>query len=77
MRRFLIVRFDVFQFHRLQGAGLALNFFFQTFNQFDLFDEDRVQLFHLMFEMREVGLQFLEALCIFVGHAGHGACTEE
>ena len=69
MRRLGIVRFDALQFQRFHRARLAQNFFFQALQQLALLDDDTVQLFDLMFEMREVGLQFFSASGIFVSHA--------
>jgi hypothetical protein len=68
MRRSLVVRFDALQFQRLHGGGLAPNLLFQAFEQFDLPDDDRVQLFHLMFEMREVRFKPVQAPGIFFSH---------
>ena len=68
MWRFLIVRLDALQLQRLHGAGLALNLLFQTFEQFDLFDNNCVQLFDLMFEVREVRFNFFNAPGNFVCH---------
>ena len=68
MRRFLVVRLDTFQFQRLHGSGLALDFLFQPLQQFALLNDDGVQLLDLMFEVREVGLQFFGAPGIFVCH---------
>ena len=69
MRRLDVVRLDAFQFQRLHRAGLALDFFFQPLQQLALLDDDAVQLLDLMFEMREVRLQFFGAPGIFVCHA--------
>lgn len=56
MRRLLDIRLDAFQFQRLHGSGLALNLFFQTFQQFPLFNHNAVQLLNLVFEMSNVRL---------------------
>jgi hypothetical protein len=68
MRRFLVVRLDALQLQRLHGGGLALNLLLQAFEQFDLLDDDRVQLFDLMFEVREVRFELVHAPGIFVCH---------
>jgi len=69
MRWLLVVRLDAFQLQRFHRARLPLDIFFQALQQFALLDDDAVQLLDLMFEMREVGLQFFSASGIFVSHA--------
>ena len=64
-----MVGLDALQFQRLHGGGLALNFLLQAFQQFALLDDDAVQLLDLMFEVREVRLQFFSAPGMFVCHA--------
>ena len=69
MRRLLIVRLDAFKFQRFHRARLPLDIFFQALQQFALLDDDAVQLLDLMFEVREVRLQFFSAPGMFVCHA--------
>ena len=69
MRRFLVIGLDAFQFQRLHGARLALNFLLQPVEQFALLDDDGVQLLDLVFEVRKVCLKFFGAPGIFVCHA--------
>ena len=66
MRRFLDVGLDALQFHRLHRSGLALDFPFQTLQQFALLDDDAVQLLDLMFQVRKVGFKLVQAPGIFV-----------
>ena len=68
MRRFGVVGFDAFEFQRFHRVRLAMDFFFQSLQQFALLDDDAVQLLDLMFEVREAGFQFFGASGIFVGH---------
>ena len=69
MRRFLAVRLDALNFQGFHRPGLALDFFFQPLQQLGLFHHDAVQLLDLMFEVREVGFQFISPPGIFVSHA--------
>lgn len=68
MRWFLVVRLHAFQFQRLHRGGLAQDFFLKPLQQFALFDDNAVQLLHLMFEVREVRLKLVGAPGIFVCH---------
>ena len=70
MRRLLDIGLDALQFQRLHGGGLALNFLFQAFDDFDLIHHDGVQFFHLMLQVGKVGFKFFKALGNFVSHAG-------
>jgi hypothetical protein len=71
MRRLLDVGFDALQFQRLHGGGVALDFFFQPVNELALLDDDAIELFHLMFEVREVRLELVHAPGMFVCHANN------
>ena len=66
MRRFLDVGLDALQFHGLHGGGLALDFLLETLQQLALFNDDAVQLLNLVFEVRKVQFNFLQAAGIFV-----------
>jgi len=68
MRRLLVVGPDAFQFQRLHGGGLALDFFLEAFQQFALLDDDAVHRLNLVFKMREVRFEPLHAPGIIVCH---------
>jgi len=68
MRRLLHVGLHTFQFHRLQDAGLPLRFLFEPVQQFSLLNDDPVQLFDLVLEVRKVRCQLVYALGVFVRH---------
>jgi hypothetical protein len=63
------VGFDAFEFDGFHGGALALDFFFEPLDEFVLGDEDAVQLLDLMFEVREVGFQLVEASGSLIVHA--------
>ena len=69
MRRLRVVGLNAFQFQRFHRARLPLDFLFQTLQQFALLNDHAVQLLNLVFEMREVRLQFFGAPGMFVCHA--------
>jgi hypothetical protein len=68
MRRLLVVRFDAFQFQRLHGGGLPLDFFLESFQQLTLLDDHAVQLFDLMLKVGEIRFKLVGAPGIFVWH---------
>ena len=73
MRRPGIVGLDAFHFHGFQYAGLALHLFLQHLDKLTLFGQHFIQLLHLMLQMREMRLEFFQALGNFVGHGKHFA----
>ena len=68
MRRLGNVGLDAFQFHGLNGVGLARDFFFQAFEEFALFQHDLIQLVHLMFQVGDIRFKFFHPLLGFVSH---------
>ncbi|MFM2295322.1 MAG: hypothetical protein RLZZ350_1735 [Verrucomicrobiota bacterium] len=49
---------------------MLLHFFLQPIHELALLDEDAVELFNLMFEVRGVGFEAFEALGNFFVHDG-------
>ncbi len=70
MRRFLHVGLNTFQFQRLHGAGLPLNFLLKPIEEFALLNDHAVQLLDLMLEVRIVRFQSVYALGVYVCHPG-------
>ena len=68
MRWLGIGGFDALQFQSFHRGRLALDFFFQSFQQFVLRGHHIVQLLDLMFEMRDVQFEFFNPFRDFICH---------
>ena len=68
MRRLGIVVLEAFQLHGFQHAGLALDLLFQKLDELALIGHDFVQLFDLMFEVRNVGFELVKPPGHFICH---------
>ena len=63
-----IVCLDAFQFDSLEHIGLPLHLLFQNLDELCLARHDFVQLFDLMFQMGDMGFNFLEPSGCFIRH---------
>jgi len=68
MRRLGVGGFDAFKFQGFHRGRLALDFLFQSFQQFVLRGHYVVQLLDLMFEMRDVRFEFFHPPGHFICH---------
>jgi len=74
MRRLGLAGLDALQLHAFEDFGLALDLFFQEVHGAALLDEHAIELFHLVFQVREIRLDGFQPLPGFVIHIIRWEC---